>query len=260
MHNSHVPIREVGLIGLAAAALFAVLAIASYSPADPAFSFTAVGSGGHVNNLVGRSGAWFADVMLYLFGWVSYLLPFALLVVGVRLIRRRDEPLTWLLVTVRALGWLGVLLTSCILLALHVAAPSGLPAGVGGILGQWLTRAGLPVFGWVGLTLVTLTGLIIGVQAASGVSWLQLAEATGRARPCAHGHAGGVDGPPSRRLAASPGKPTHGPAAHGDTQGQARGNLPAPRRAQAARDSTSGRPDGGQAGAAAEAVQHAVTG
>ncbi len=197
MSNSHVPAREIGLIGLLAVALFTVLAIASYSPADPAFSFTAVGNGAQVNNLVGRSGAWFADVMLYLFGWVSYLLPFALLVVGVRLVWHRAPALSWPLVVVRLLGWLGVLLCSCVLVALHTAGAVDLPAGLGGILGQWLADLGLPVFGGVGLTLLALTGLIIGVQAASGVSWLQLAEATGRAL---HALSGTVVGWVDRRL------------------------------------------------------------
>ncbi len=176
--SSHVPIREIGLIGLMAVALFALLAIVSYSPGDPAFSFT--GSGGRVENLVGRSGAWFADVMLYLFGWVSYLLPLALVLVGVRLVRHREESLSWVLVTVRLLGWLGVLLASCVLIQLHFVAAGALPAGVGGIVGQWLAELGVPVFGWVGLTLLALTGMIIGVQAAAGFSWLHVAELTGR--------------------------------------------------------------------------------
>ncbi len=176
--NAHVPVREIGLIGLSATALFALLAIGSYSPADPAFSFT--GNGGPVENMVGRSGAWFADLMLYLFGWVAYLLPGALLIVGVRLIRHRGEGLSWMLGGVRLLGWLGLLLSSCVLAALHFQAQAALPAGVGGIVGVWLVDLGLPVFGWVGLTLVALTGLIIGAQAAAGFSWLHVAELTGR--------------------------------------------------------------------------------
>jgi S-DNA-T family DNA segregation ATPase FtsK/SpoIIIE len=176
--NAHVPVREIGLIGLSAAALFALLAIGSYSPSDPSFSFT--GNGGEVQNLVGRSGAWFADVMLYVFGWIAYLLPVALLIVGIRLIRGRGEGLSWLLGVVRLLGWVGVVLCSCVLAALHFPAPESLPAGVGGILGHWLAALGLPVFGWVGLTLLAITGLVIGAQAAAGFSWLQIAEATGR--------------------------------------------------------------------------------
>ncbi|MEQ9005608.1 MAG: DNA translocase FtsK 4TM domain-containing protein, partial [Pseudomonadales bacterium] len=69
MAASHVPVREIGLIGLVALALFTLLAMLSYSPVDPGFSVT--GGRADVDNLVGPSGAWFADVMLYLFGWGS---------------------------------------------------------------------------------------------------------------------------------------------------------------------------------------------
>jgi DNA segregation ATPase FtsK/SpoIIIE, S-DNA-T family len=176
--RAHVPIREIALIGLGAAALFTMLAMLSYSPSDPSFSFT--GTGGEVHNLVGRSGAWFAGFMLFLFGWVAYVLPFAFMLAGVRLIRHGDATWSLPLISVRLLGWLGLLLSGCVLIQLHFVAPGKLPAGVGGILGQWLADLGVPVFGWVGLTLLALTGLIIGAQAAAGFSWLQVAEVCGR--------------------------------------------------------------------------------
>ncbi len=185
MTSTFVPIREIGLIGLTAAAAFTLLAVISYSPADPAFSytgsFTGYGdSGVEVSNLVGRSGAWLADVVLCLFGWIAYVLPVAMLFVGVRLIRHRADAFSWQLLSVRGFGWLAVLLCSCTLAQLHFVTDSTLPAGVGGVFGQWLTLAGTPVFGWVGLTLLSLTGCLIGAQAAAGFSWLAMAEFTGR--------------------------------------------------------------------------------
>jgi len=173
-----VPLREIGLIGLSAGALFVLLAIASYSPSDPSFSFS--GNGGEVQNLVGKSGAWFADLMLYLLGLVAYVLPLALVVVGVRLVLATSTQFSWALAIVRGLGWLGLIVSSCILIQLHYQASFALPAGVGGVLGQWLGSLGLPVFGWVGLTLLSLTGVLIGAQAAAGFSWWAIAEFTGR--------------------------------------------------------------------------------
>ena len=178
MSTPSVPLREIGLIGLSAGALFVLLAIASYSPSDPSFSFS--GNGGEVQNLVGKSGAWFADLMLYLLGLVAYVLPLALVVVGVRLVLATSTQFSWALAIVRALGWLGLIVSSCILIQLHYQASFALPAGVGGVLGQWLGSLGLPVFGWVGLTLLSLTGVLIGAQAAAGFSWLAIAEFTGR--------------------------------------------------------------------------------
>ncbi len=172
------PTREISLVGLATLALFLLLAISSYHPTDPAFSFS--GQGGEIHNLVGRSGAYFADLVLYLFGWVAYLIPVALTVMGLRLVFARQTPGNWWLWGARASGWFGVLICSCVLLQLHSAPVPTLPAGVGGIFGQMLAEHGVGVFGWVGLTLLCAAGVLIGSQAAAGFSWLDVAEGTGR--------------------------------------------------------------------------------
>ena len=174
-----VPVREIGLVSLAAAALYTLLAIVSYSPMDPSFTFNDSG-GGDVQNLVGRSGAWFADVMLYLFGVVAYLVPLALVVIGYRLVRGAMEPVSWPVVSIRGLGWLSLIICACVLTQVHFTVAMDMPAGVGGVLGEWLAEIGEPVFGWVGLTLLCLAGLLIGAQAAAGFSWLDVAEVTGR--------------------------------------------------------------------------------
>ncbi len=175
---SSLPVREIGLVGLAAAAAYTLLAIVSYSPMDPSFTYS--GSGADVQNLVGRSGAWFADVMLYLFGVVAYLVPLAFVIMGLRLVRGAAEPWSWGLVSIRGVGWVGLIVCCCVLAQVHFTTTAALPAGVGGVLGQWLAQVGEPVFGWVGLTLLCLAGLLIGAQAAAGFSWLSVAEVTGR--------------------------------------------------------------------------------
>jgi S-DNA-T family DNA segregation ATPase FtsK/SpoIIIE len=172
------PLREIALVALAAAALVLLLAIGSYSPADPSFSYT--GGNARAENLVGTSGAYFADLVLYVFGWVAYVIPLALTVVGVRLVLARGLGAHWLLFCVRTIGWLGVVICSCLLLELHVLPSAELPAGAGGALGQWLVAEGTRIFGWVGLTLLSSAGVIIGLQAAAGFSWLDVAEVTGR--------------------------------------------------------------------------------
>jgi len=176
--SSTIPYREICLVTLAATALYALLAIVSYSPLDPSFTFS--GDGGEIRNLVGASGAWFSDMALYLFGVMAYLLPLVLVVTGINLLRERHEDFSWLLFSIRSIGWTGVFICGCILSEIHFSALEALPAGSGGIVGKWLTVVGLPVFGWVGLTLLCLTGMLIGAQAAAGFSWLDVAEVTGR--------------------------------------------------------------------------------
>ena len=171
--NRSIPFKEMALVVLGTSALFLFLAIASYSPNDPSFNFT--GTGDEVRNLVGASGAFFADLALLVLGWVAYSIPLLLTVVGLRLLRRNRPPWALLLWFVRASGWLGLMVCLCILFELHSLQTPQLPSGSGGVLGVWLGQAGVAVFGRVGLTVLASAGVIIGLQAAMGFSWLDVA-------------------------------------------------------------------------------------
>ena len=98
-----VPLREIGLIGVAAAALYVFLAVASYSPQDPSFGFS--GDSGQVRNWVGRSGAYVSDLVLTLFGLVAYGIPLALALSGLRLLKPAEAGPAWIALSVRGLGW-----------------------------------------------------------------------------------------------------------------------------------------------------------
>ncbi|NCF32429.1 MAG: cell division protein FtsK [Proteobacteria bacterium] len=163
----------MALVVLATCALFLLLAIISYSPDDPSFNFT--GTGGDVRNLVGSSGAFFADLALLVLGWVAYSIPILLTMVGLRLLKRDAVSWTPMLWCVRASGWLGLVVCLCVLFQLHSVASTLLPSGSGGFVGVWLGQAGVDVFGRVGLTVLSCAGVIIGLQAAIGFSWLDVA-------------------------------------------------------------------------------------
>ena len=173
------PVREIGLVALVALAVYLLLAIGSYSPLDPAFSFA--GTDLAVSNLVGKSGALTADVMLFAFGWAAYLVPAGFAWAGVQLLRRGiPDSKSWPRLAIRVVGFLATLVSICVLAHLHFTAGESLPAGGGGAIGASLAEAGLPMLNWVGLTLCVLLVLLIGSQATFGYSWLAVVEATGR--------------------------------------------------------------------------------
>ena len=174
--SSSAPLREVGVLALFALALFTLLALLSYSSMDPAWSLR--GTGLAVENLVGRSGAWVADVLLALFGIMGYVVPVALVVAGLRTLRLVEWD--WPRASLRVAGWIIGILCGAVLARLHIASSLGLPAGPGGMIGSWFVHAGMPLFNWVGLTLLALVGLCTGAQTAIGFSWIGLAERTGR--------------------------------------------------------------------------------
>ena len=172
------PVREIGLVLLLALSIYIFLAIVSYSPNDPAWTFS--GTDLAVSNLVGKSGALVADIILFFFGRISYLLPLALVVAGVKVLRPARKPWTLPLFSIRFCGWLAVVVSACVLARLHVAPTAALRAGPGGVVGEALASTGLPVLGWVGLTLIAVAVMLIGAQAALGFSWVAVAEATGK--------------------------------------------------------------------------------
>ncbi|MYD96923.1 MAG: cell division protein FtsK [Gammaproteobacteria bacterium] len=168
------------MVALLALAVYVLLAIGSYSPLDPAWTFA--GSGLTVSNLVGRVGALIADIALLAFGWAAYLLPAGLVVSSVLLFRARGRrEWSWASVLVRCGGFVAVVVSTCLLLCLHVEAGQSLPAGPGGAIGDGIARAGLPLLNWVGLTVCALAVLAIGSQAALGYSWLGVLDKTGQA-------------------------------------------------------------------------------
>ncbi len=172
-----VPLREVGVVVLTGMAVFVLLAVMSYSPFDSAWTYTS--SHTEVRNMVGRSGAFAADILLYLLGRIAYVIPLVLVLFGVRLLLRRGEGWAWERAVLRVAGALVGLCCLSTLLALHW--PSGnLPAGVGGVIGTALSDVGMPLFHWVGLTLLLVTVLMVAAQATFGFSWLAVIEQVGR--------------------------------------------------------------------------------
>ena len=158
MTTYRAPIREIGLIGVGALALYLLLAVVSHSPSDPSYTYS--GESGEVSNWVGASGAYLADLFLFLFGWVAYMMPLAVLAIGVRVVIRSGNRSPWFAVALRSVGWVVVTLCACVLVQAHVPSEGfAMPAGSGGTLGEWLAQYGLPAFGFVGLTLLGVAGI-----------------------------------------------------------------------------------------------------
>lgn len=176
-------LREVGLIALAAVSLFLLLALLSFDPNDPGWSHaTRVES---IQNSAGVLGAWIADVLLYVCGYIGYLFPFALAYSGWRLYQsnRRGEWPEPLHVAIASLGFLLTLSGGGGLAENHFSAGAGIPAetaGAGGIVGDAIGGGLLLLMGPTGSALILLAMLLTGITLYTGLSWLRLMDATGR--------------------------------------------------------------------------------
>src|SRR5438105_3292442 len=83
-------LRESAVIALGIVALVLFVALATYSPDDPGFSFT--GAAAAIHNRIGVVGAWLADVLFFLFGRPAYLLPAVLAAAAFGMQRRMKTP------------------------------------------------------------------------------------------------------------------------------------------------------------------------
>ena len=175
-------IKEVSMIAMWAVAGYLMIALYSYHPDDPGWSHAA--SVDTIRNRAGEAGAWIADILLYLFGYLGYFFPIVFAYVGWRLFRsrREQEAFNYLRYCIRATGLLLIFIGGCGLARLHFIAGVALPYevhGAGGILGDVIGGAFRPVLGITGTTLTLLTLFVMGFTLFTGFSWLTLVDATG---------------------------------------------------------------------------------
>lgn len=176
--------REGAIIVLLAACVFLLLAMFSYSPQDPGWSHSGPQQG--VDNWMGPIGAWLADVLYSLFGASALWWPGMLGFAAWRLMRRREVRLEWdaTALAVRAGGLVLLLLSTTSLGALHFFDPdSELPYSAGGILGEGLADALVPLVGLRGATLLSLASFLCAFPLFTGLSWLTVMDELGL---CAH--------------------------------------------------------------------------
>ena len=163
-----------------AAAIFLLLALASYDVRDPGWSQASTAA--TPRNLGGWAGAWIADVLIYLTGLAAYAAPVGLLVTAWLLFhgRGREGVFSRVWLALRALGFVLAWLAAAALFFLHLPPAEGsLPMGAGGVLGQMLGMPMAEVFGLAGGTLVLFALLLSGFTLFSGLSWLALFERIG---------------------------------------------------------------------------------
>ncbi|SCY14162.1 DNA segregation ATPase FtsK/SpoIIIE, S-DNA-T family [Thiohalorhabdus denitrificans] len=170
-------LRDSLAIVLLVAAGFATLALLTYHPADPSWS---IAGGSEVRNAGGPVGAYLADVLYRFLGLGAYLLVAAVVLQGGRhLLGRWDRRQA-------AIQWVGTLaVLPAVASLLQLLWPDPYPwlgdTGAGGILGMLLTSFLVPYLNVPGAGLTLAGLLILGLTAASGRSWLEVLETTGRA-------------------------------------------------------------------------------
>jgi len=176
----HRGLREAALFILLAIALFVLTALITHNSQDPGWSYS--GPSSHINNMAGVVGAWFADVLYSLFGYLSYLFPVMIGYSGWLVLRERTDEgeINFQILGLRWIGFFMTLATGCALTSLHFVIPvDALPVDGGGILGRWIGDAMAASLGILGSTLILLAVFLAGVTVFTGLSWINLMDFIG---------------------------------------------------------------------------------
>ena len=173
-------LREAALLILSALALFLFAALVTYSIDDPGWSYT--GPREVIHNMAGVVGAWFSDVLFYLFGFLAFLFPVMIAYSGWLVLRGRkdDGEIDYKILGIRWTGFFMTVATGCALASLHFMVSSqSLPLDGGGILGRWLGDDLASVLGLLGSTVLLLAVFLAGVTVFSGLSWFGVMDSIG---------------------------------------------------------------------------------
>ncbi|MCL6263214.1 DNA translocase FtsK [Craterilacuibacter sp. RT1T] len=173
-------LREAWWLLMAAAAVYLVIALASYSPADPSWSHSTESS--TLQNYGGAFGAWLSDILLYLWGYSAWwLVPFCLcgIVWGYRKLSASKSVPTP--VAGAAIGGFSLLmLGSAGLEAMLLEGKElALPLAGGGLFGKLIGGGLSHALGLTGGGLLLVVLFAAGVSLSTGLSWLELSEKVG---------------------------------------------------------------------------------
>ncbi|RJS95381.1 DNA translocase FtsK [Salinisphaera sp. Q1T1-3] len=174
-------VREAALFVALAITLFLFVALSSYSSADPGWATP--GNGTAIKNLLGAPGAWFADVLLGLFGYLGFVAPLLVLYAGWLIYADRDATTDEALSKgVRGVSLLFCLIAACGLawLFLGSARTSPLPQGGGGIIGALAAGSVAGLINALGAAWLLITIFMITLSMGLGFSWLGVAERIGQ--------------------------------------------------------------------------------
>ncbi|MFM4647782.1 DNA translocase FtsK [Aeromonas bivalvium] len=172
-------IFEAVLIAITLLAAYLLLALLTYHPADPGWSQTSWQ--GEVKNLAGSAGAWIADITMFTFGAFSYLVPPLMVLLGWSLFWRPSRLLDvdYLTLSVRIVGFLLTVLGMSAIASMNFNDMQNFSAG--GLVGDVIASAVIPLFGGVGANLMLLCFVATGITLFTGWSWLTIVERLGSA-------------------------------------------------------------------------------
>ncbi|HOE18023.1 MAG TPA: DNA translocase FtsK 4TM domain-containing protein [Syntrophorhabdaceae bacterium] len=150
--------KEIIGVGLLGIFIFLFVSLVSYHPLDPSFHTVA---GGATRNLCGKAGSYVADLMIQVFGMMSYAITAVILFFGLLYLKKKEPP--HILVFSAGLALLFLALSSLFQIVIGKIHLKGVPVEFSGLLGSLLERALMYAFNYFGSVLISSIILLISI-------------------------------------------------------------------------------------------------
>ncbi|MFD1622619.1 DNA translocase FtsK [Thalassotalea marina] len=168
---------EAGLLTTCIFAMYLMMALYSFNPADPGWSQT--GYQTPILNLGGAVGAFISDLLLNLFGLVAYSLPFVIALTGWLMFQKyyRLMQIDYLTLGLKFIGFIMMFIGITAIASMNFDDVFYFSAG--GIVGDVISQGALPYLSFVGSTLLFLMCLGTGFVLLTGISLLKVIDKVG---------------------------------------------------------------------------------
>ncbi len=161
----------IGAVIFIGFSIIILLSIISYDPLDPSF-FTDTNSQ-RINNLIGILGAYFSDFLFQILGFSSFLIPLALFLIGLDLIKGMVESYT-----IKFAGFLLFLLSFSALIQFMNSEIEikGISISTGGLLGNLISNLLRKVSGNIGSILILIIISLVSFSIFTGITIKKIAK------------------------------------------------------------------------------------
>ena len=161
-----------------ALAICLLIMLFTYDITDGGF-FTTIIDANQINNSIGIIGAYFADLLIHLFGVTAFLLPI-LLILGCSQAFFNIPPVRKTTLIVRYSAIIGFLLSLSILFSLHISlTATTYPEGAGGMIGNGLGSSLVKAFGLWGSNIILLLMMFLTMSYQLSLDWDRILIRTG---------------------------------------------------------------------------------
>ncbi|WP_427983364.1 DNA translocase FtsK [Agarivorans sp.] len=170
-------IAEASAIALGALGVYLMVALLTFNPSDP--SWSQIGTQESIANAAGSSGAWFADLLLFSFGFMAYSVPFICGLLAWALFWRPCPiaQVSFFTLGLRLIGFVFTFASLTTMASIHIDDFYFFSSG--GLVGDIFTQLMIPVFGLLGTSIILLAVFAGGITLFTGQSWVYVVEQIG---------------------------------------------------------------------------------